>query len=628
MSTESTGPDLIPEQIPPLGFLERLPGRCLTRRRFLAGTAAAGLAVLLDGLLPSYAKESIAPAMAGGMRPPGEPIDLYLRRQSINIGDRMGQTITLNGTIPGPLVRLTEGEQATIRIHNELEEDSSVHWHGILLPFEMDGVPGVSFPGIKAGETFTYRFPVRQSGTYWYHSHTGLQEQLGHYGPLVIDPAGTDPIAYDREHVIVLSDWTFENPYTIMAKLKKMSAYYNYQRRTAGEFWRDAGREGWRAAAADRLAWERMRMSPTDIADITGYTYTYLMNGLAPESNWTGLFKTGERVRLRIINAATMTYFNVRIPGLPMTVVQADGQNVVPVETDEFQIAVAETYDVIVQPGEERAFTIFAEAMDRSGYARGTLAPRQGMQTAIPELRPRPLRTMRDMGMDMGGDMNAHPMQTRTGEHDHMAPMTEMPPDGGNGHGAATHTSMGGAAEAMRGGDPVVARHGPDHHGPGNASVAEIQYNRLAEPGAGLENAGHRVLVYTDLRRLADDFDDRRPERELELHLTGNMERYMWSFDGKKYSEVKAPIPMRFGERLRLILVNDTMMEHPIHLHGMWMELENGRGWHIPRKHTVSVKPAERLAVLIAADAPGRWAFHCHLLYHMEMGMFRVVSVA
>ena len=362
------------------------------------------------------------------------------------------------------------------------------------------------------------------------------------------------------------------------------------------------------ALLGDRLAWGRMRMSPTDIADITGYTYTYLVNGLAPESNWTGLFKPGERVRLRFINAATMSYFNVRIPGLPMTVVQADGQNVEPVETDEFQIAVAETYDVIVQPQQDRSYTVFAESMDRSGYARGTLAPWLGMSAPVPELRERPLRTMIDMGMKIG---------------DMAMPGMEM-----SGDESADRQNMGGEGRMTKKAGSVVARHGPDGHGPGNTTVATLQRNRLGEPGTGLENVGHRVLVYTDLRRLASDFDTRPPERELELHLTGNMERYMWSFDGKKFSEVKAPIPFRFGERLRLILVNDTMMEHPIHLHGMWMELENGHGGRIPRKHTVSVKPAERLSVLISADAPGRWAFHCHLLYHMDMGMFRVVRVA
>ncbi len=586
-------------------------GGSLNRRQFLTGTAAAGLAFLLRGLLPAYAMAPLGLSVDNRARTPGEPIDLFLRQQRVKIGQRMGSAITLNGTIPGPLIRLREGEQATIRVHNELDENSSVHWHGILLPFEMDGVPGVSFTGIKAGETFSYRFPVRQSGTYWYHSHTGLQEQLGQYGPLIIDPAAADPIAYDREYVVVLSDWTFENPYKIMAKLKKMSDYYNFQQRTAGEFFKDMSLAGWRKATTDRLAWGRMGMSPTDIADITGYTYTYLMNGLAPESNWTGLFKPGERVRLRFINAATMSYFNVRIPGLPMTVVQADGQNVAPVDIDEFQISVAETYDIIVQPREDRAYTIFAESMDRSGYARGTLTPRPGLQARVPGMRPPPLRTMTDMGMEMTmGKMAMSGMGKPSEDH---------------GHGASMTMSDDAGMDKSTG--QVVARHGADHHGPGNTSVAAVQYNRLGEPGTGLENTGHRVLVYKDLRRLSSDFDPRSPDRELELHLTGNMERYMWSFDGRKYSETHAPIPFRFGERLRLILVNDTMMEHPIHLHGMWMELENGRGRRIPRKHTVSVKPAERLSVLIAVDAPGRWAFHCHLLYHMEMGMFRVVQV-
>ncbi len=590
------------------------PHNCaLTRRRFLKYLAAAGLLPALDGLLPAYAREPTGLTTGPGTHAPGEPVDLILRWQHLDIGGRTGRVIAFNGMVPGPLVRLKEGEDVTIRVHNELDEDTSVHWHGIILPFDMDGVPGVSYTGIKAGETFTYHFPVRQSGTYWYHSHTGLQEQLGHYGPLIIDPAGPDPIEYDREHVVVLSDWTFENPYNVLAKLKKMSDYYNFQQRTVGEFFRDVSTVGWSATIKDRLAWGRMRMSPTDIADITGYTYTYLVNGLAPESNWTGLFKPGERVRLRFINAATMSYFNVRIPGLPMTVVQADGQNVEPMETDEFQIAVAETYDVIVQPQEDRAYTIFAESMDRSGYGRGTLASRPGMSAPVPELRERPLRTMVDMGMDMLGD-----------KRDGLQSM------GGKDHGQSgvTGMAMGGVGKMMREVGPVAARHGPDDHGPGNTTVATVQRNRLGEPGTGLVNVGHRVLVYTDLRRLVSDFDFRPPERDLELHLTGNMERYMWSFDGKKFSEVKAPIPFRFGERLRLILVNDTMMDPPIHLHGMWMALENGHGEHIPRKHTVSVKPAERLSVLISVDAPGRWAFHCHLLYHMDMGMFRVVRVA
>ena len=454
----------------------------------------------------------------------------------------------------------------------------------------MDGVPGVTFPGIAPGETFVYRYPVTQSGTYWYHSHTGLQEQLGHHGPLIVDPAGTDPVAYEREHVVVLGDWMFENPYAVLARLKKQADYSNYQRRTVGAFFRDVSQDGLGATVEDRLMWGRMRMMPTDIADVTGHLYTYLMNGQGPESPWTGLFTPGERVRLRFINAAALTYFNLRIPGLPMTVVQADGQNVEPVTVDELQMAVAETFDVIVEPREALAYTICAESMDRTGLALGTLAPRDGMTAVVPALREPPRRTMVDMGMPMG-------------EGDGMEGM---------------HTMAAG---------PVVARHGSDSHGPGNAGVAEVQRTRLGEPGMGLQDVGHRVLRYTDLRAL-EPYNQQPPAREIELHLTGNMERYMWSFDGVKFSEVTSPIPFDHGERIRLTMVNDTMMEHPIHLHGMWMELENGQGEYLPRKHTVSVRPAERLSVLVNADAPGRWAFHCHFLYHMNMGMFRVVEVS
>jgi len=574
--------------------------QAMDRRRFLEVAGAAGLGLVLP--LPAWARPPSTGA-PGAPRRPGDPIELTVRYAPIRIHGREGRAITVNGTVPGPAIRLFEGEEVTIRVRNELDEPTSIHWHGILLPFEMDGVPGVSYPGIGPGETFTYRFRVRQSGTYWYHSHTGLQEQLGHYGPLVVEPIAPEPFAYDREHVVILSDWTFENPYRVLAKLKKMGSYYNFQKRTVGDFLRDARRRGLGPTVADRLAWGRMRMSPTDIADITGYTYTYLVNGTGPEDNWTGLFRPGERVRLRIVNAATQTYFNFRIPGLPMTVVQADGQNVEPVTVEEMQVAVAETYDVIVEPA-DRAYTLFAEAMDRSGYGRGTLAPRPGMEAPVPPLRERPVRTMVDMGMEMPG------MEAGAGAM------------GGMAMGAGPEPGMG-----YRPG-PVVARHGPDDHGPENSSIPTLLRDRLGEPGVGLADVGHRVLVYTDLERLDDDFDDRPVDREIELHLTGNMERYIWGFDGKKFSETAGPIEFRYGERLRLVMVNDTMMEHPIHLHGMWMELENGHGRRIPRKHTVSVKPAERLTVLIAVDAPGRWALHCHLLYHMDAGMFRVVRVS
>lgn len=595
----------------------------ITRRHLLQAAGSAGALIALEGLRPAWARSMSAMGEAHDPRTGPNEFDLVIARTPIRIDGRKGSAVTVNGGVPGPLLRFREGETVTIRVHNQLMVPTSIHWHGIILPFEMDGVPGVSFPGIPAGETFTYRFPLRQSGTYWYHSHSGMQEQVGHYGPLIIDPATPEPYAYDREHVIVLSDWMFGDPHRAMARLKKQSDYFNFRQRTIGDFIHDARRQGLGATLDDRLAWGRMRMAPTDIADITGYAYTYLMNGMGPESNWTGLFTPGERVRLRVINASAMSYFNVRIPGLPMTVVQADGQNVAPVETDEFQIAVAETLDVIIRPEDARAFAIMAESMDRSGYARGTLAPSPGMTAPVPPLRKPPQRTMIDMGMDMKG-MDMPGMKEGAG---HDMPMAHM-----HHGGHMDHAAMGGDGEVgempgMAGAGPIVGRHGPDGHGPGNTSVAEVQRNRLGEPGTGLSDVGHRVLVYSDLKAL-EPYNQRPPDREIELHLTGNMERYMWSFDGRKFSEVDGPIPFHLGERVRLILVNDTMMEHPIHLHGMWMELENGHGAHIPRKHTISVKPGERLSVLVNADAPGRWAFHCHLLYHMDAGMFRVVEVS
>lgn len=533
--------------------------------------------------------------------------------------------MTINDSVPGPLLEWYEGRDVVLNVTNHMRHSTSIHWHGILLPFEMDGVPGVTFRGIDPGTTFQYRFRVKQSGTYWYHSHTGLQEQSGVYGPLVVHPKTADPVHYDRDYVVMLSDWTFEDPHDVMAKLKKMSDYYNYQQFTLTDLY-GTGEMSAGEAWSKKLAWARMRMMPTDIADITGATYTYLMNGLHPAGNWTGLFEPGERVRLRFINGAAMSYFNVRIPGLPMTVVAADGQNVMPVETDEFQIGVAETYDVIVEPGTDEAYTVMAESMDRSGYAAGTLATRPGLRAPIPPLRERPLLTMVDMGMDMAVmDM---------GGMDHAA-MGAMKSAGGDGQDSSHDMAHGdhgvgsGAGMAMQGSTgPIIARHGPDTHGPGNISVAQVQRDRLGERGTGLAEVEHRVLVYNDLKRLDDDYDDRPPAREVELHLTGHMERYMWSFDGKQFHEVDGPIEFHYGERLRLTMVNDTMMNHPIHLHGMWMELDNGHGREIPRKHTINLMPAARVSALITADAPGRWAFHCHLLYHMDMGMFRVVRVS
>ncbi len=579
------------------GFKKKWP---LRRRQFLQGAGAVGLLAALEGLAPSYAGQLVRAANGAEMDPEGLFFNLDINHTSLDIGGKDAHAITVNGTIPGPLIRLKEGQITTMAVTNHLKEDTSIHWHGILLPPGMDGVPGVSFAGIRPGKTFTYKFPVKQSGTYWYHSHSGLQEQLGHFGPLIIDPIEPDPFSYDREYVVMLSDWTFENPYRVLAKLKKQSDYYNFQKRTVGDFFKDISKKGFGPAFAERKMWAKMRMSATDFADISGYTYTYLMNGRAPASNWTGRFRPGEKIRLRFINAAAMTYFDLRIPGLKMTVVQADGQNVQPVMVDEFRIGVAETYDVIIEPKEDRAYTIFAESMDRSGYAAGTLAPREGMTAPLPERRKRPVLSMADMGMaDMGmGGMDMKGM------------------DG-----------MEGMKMDMKSEPVPIKKHGPDKHGPGNSMVAEMPRNRLDDPGVGLENTGTRVLVYNDLRSIAPGYDKRAPEREIELHLTGNMERYIWSFDGKKFSEAKGPIKFRNGERLRLTMINDTMMSHPIHLHGMWMELDNGAGEFRPRKHTVNVKPAEQLSVIISVDAPGNWAFHCHLLYHMDMGMFRIVSV-
>lgn len=581
----------------------------------------------MQHLLPACAAASLF-ASAPGSTPAealsGDVIDLVIGETPFTLGGRPATAMTINGTIPGPLIRLKEGQDVTLRVTNRLREISSIHWHGLLLPPHMDGVPGVSYGGIQPGTTFTYRFPIKQSGTYWYHSHSGGQELQGMYAPMILDPLEPEPFHYDRDYVVMLSEWTFESAEAVFDNLKKFSGYYNFQKRAAPEFFSDVGRWGLWPALQNYLMWDRMRMDPTDFADVTGSTLTFLTNGLPPSGNWTGLFQPGERIRLRFINAAAMTFFDVRIPGLTMTVVQADGQNVQPVAVDEFRFGPAETYDVIVEPAEDRAYTIFAETMDRSGYARGTLAPRPGMSAEIPQRRPRPLRTMEDMGM--AGHSGEHAMETA----DRKLPeghtnSRSIPPGHGMEHGPGMETDDR-RQSTIPGAIPV--EHGTDHHGTGNQTVAEYSQNRMHEPGRGLEGSPRRVLVYTDLKSRAPYPDQREPEREIEIHVTGHMQRYMWSFDGKKYSDAPAPIRFRYAERLRLTFVNDTMMEHPLHLHGMWMHLENGAGAYLPRKHTVAVKPAERLSVAISADAPGPWAFHCHLLFHMEAGMFRVVEVS
>jgi len=635
--------------------------KTLDRRRFLQYSSAMSVFLGYQCVAPSYVWATSTKSSIAGSNDHKKEIDLIIAQHEIKIGDRNAKITAINQTLPGPLLRLQEGEDYLIRVNNQLMEDSSIHWHGLIVPPNMDGVPGVSYAGIRPGETFHYKFKVVQNGTYWYHSHSGVQEQLGVYGPLIIDPKEKEPFEYDQEYTVLLSDWTFEDPHEVVAKLKKQSNYYNFQQPTAKSLSDQAKKVGWRQAINNRLAWQRMRMDPTDFADVTGYTYSYLMNGLPSMVNWTALFKPGERIRLRFINGSAMSYFDVRIPGLTMRVVQADGQNIQPIDVDEFRIAVAETYDVIVEPQADLAYTIFGEAMDRSGFVRGTLAPRQGMTASIPERRSRPLRTMADMGMgDMegGNGMNMDsPAKQASAAKDSNMDMGGIVEDNGMNMdspakqaSAAKDSNMDMSSSAMQTANnalPVDSeksslstvpaqsgmanksyKHGPDHHQPGTAMLAMNAKSRLGEPGAGLGADGRRVLVYNDLKSLTPGYDQREPSQEIELHLTGNMERYMWSFDGKKYSEAKEPIHFNYGERLRLVFWNDTMMDHPIHLHGMWMELDNDTGVYKPRKHTINVKPAERVVVEVTADAPGKWAFHCHLLYHMDMGMFRVVSVS
>ena len=631
----------------------------VSRRTFVKGLAAGGVVMGLG-------RWDAAGAWADPVRRPpevlsGTDIRLRIGETPMNITGRPRVAQTINGTVPGPTLRLREGDTVTLRVGNDLDEDTSIHWHGLILPANMDGVPGLSFHGIRPRETYDYRFTLKQSGTYWYHSHSGFQEQRGVYGPLVIEAREPEPFAWDREHVVMLSDWTDENPDRLFRKLKKESDYYNFRQRTVFDFFRDVRRDGWDATMADRRGWAQMRMSAADLADVTGYTYTFLMNGQAPAANWTGLFAPGERVRLRFINGSAMTYFDVRIPGLKMTVVAADGLPVRPVAVDEFRIAVAETFDVIVEPTGPEAFTIFAQAMDRTGYAAGTLAVREGLRAPVPDVDPRPVLTMNDMGHgDHGGhagmDHSAHtaapaaadphaghvmPEPAPADPHaGHVMPAPEpapvdphaghampapepAPADPHAGHAMPEPATAAAAAAHLTG--QVV--HPPSER---NNPLIDMQTmaptTKLDDPGLGLRDNGRRVLTYGDLRSTFDDPDGREPSRTIELHLTGHMERFAWSFNGIKFSGAE-PIRLKYGERLRIILVNDTMMTHPIHLHGLWSDLEDDNGQFLVRKHTIDMPPGSRRSYRVTADALGRWAFHCHLLYHMEAGMMREVRV-
>ncbi|WP_312301385.1 copper resistance system multicopper oxidase [Stutzerimonas nitrititolerans] len=598
-----------------------------TRRTFIKGLAATGI---LGGLgmwrVPVWAVTS--PGQANVLT--GNDFDLFIGEIPVNITGAARTAMTINGSLPGPILRWREGDTVTLRVRNRLHEDTSIHWHGIILPANMDGVPGLSFHGIAPDGMYEYKFDVNQNGTYWYHSHSGLQEQAGVYGALVIDAKDPEPFSYDRDYVVLLSDWTDENPDRVLAKLKKQSDYYNYHKRTVGDFIDDVSEMGWSAAIADRKMWAEMKMSPTDLADVSGYTYTYLMNGQAPDGNWTGIFKPGEKIRLRFINAAAMTYFDVRIPGLKMTVVAADGQYVKPVSVDEFRIAVAETYDVIVEPENEQAYTIFAQSMDRTGYSRGTLAVREGLSAPVPKVDPRPLISMADMGMDHGSmdGMEHGSMQSRMAsmagmDHSKMAGMDHSQM-AGMSHGSMSgmdHSQMAGMDHGTMQSHPASETNNP---------LVDMQTMtpapNLSDPGIGLRDNGRQVLTYSDLRSTFLDPDGRDPSRTVELHLTGHMEKFSWSFDGIKFSDAE-PLRLKYGERVRITLVNDTMMTHPIHLHGMWSDLEDENGNFLVRKHTIDIPPGSKRSYRVTADALGRWAYHCHLLLHMEMGMFREVRV-
>ncbi|MGB5723988.1 MAG: copper resistance system multicopper oxidase [Parasphingorhabdus sp.] len=605
-----------------------------SRRQLIGHSALLGATTALP--MPAWAMGKMDRIVRKGIdQVSGAKIDLHIADGSFSTGGRVGHAIAVNGTVPGPLIRMKEGEKTLLSVHNMLDVDSSVHWHGLLLPFQFDGVPGISFPGIKPGARFEVPFTPRQSGTYWWHSHSGLQEQLGHYGPIIIDPAGPDPVQYDREHVILLSEFAAMHPHQIMKKLKVAEGYFSKQKTTATDDYDLSGEQ--------RRMWGRMRMMPTDIADVSAPTYTYLVNGHGPDDGLELPFKVGERVRLRIINGSAMTFFNIRLPGLPMTVVQADGINVQPVTVDELQIGVAETYDVIVTPTQEGAFALAAESMDRSGMAQASLTSQPGRRAAFPALRDPPLLTMADMGMDHGEDQGGMDHGAHGAEP--TQPVDHRKMNHGPAEPDATEQSAMDHGDTS-GGDAAMADHDmaglggmnmrdtsmlPDsvEVGPGIDMVAMNPQDRTGFPGLGLDKVPHRTLNYRMLKSLEMDHNKRSPDREMELHLTGNMERYMWSFDGKKMSAVgDAPIRFGYNERVRVKLVNDTMMAHPIHLHGMFFEVVNGQGHYQPKKHTVIVQPGSSATFDVTTDEPGDWAFHCHLLYHMHAGMMQTVSIA
>lgn len=613
------------------------PPFVMSRRRFVQGLVAGGVVASMPSFVKAATGQGVNTSTGTAPVLTGTEINLVIAESLVNYTGNPRMATTINGSIPAPTLRLKEGDTVTIRVTNRLREDTSIHWHGIILPFEMDGVPGISFSGIPPGETFTYRFRLQQNGTYWYHSHSGSQEQTGMYGAIIIEPHHGETIKTDRDYVVQLSDWTDEDPMHVFHKLKKQSDYYNYNRPTAVDFFADISNEGLKTAVDKRAMWNRMRMNPTDLADLSAATLTYLMNGRTPAGNWNALFQPGERVRLRYINGAANTFYDVRIPGLKMTVVQADGVNIEPVTVDEFRFGPGETYDVVIEPKDD-AYTIFAQAMDRTGYARGTLSVRGGIEASVPVLDKPEWLSMQDMMGSM--DHSAHGAQagnkpavpnTNPKGMDHSSMGHDMP--------KMDHSAMGHDMSAMSQGNHEMhvhnplsvpstdVRHAKTEFGPSVDMRVDTPRNNLDDPGVGLRNNGRRVLTLADQHTTGGPLDTRGPGREVELHVTGNMERYAWSLDGVAFGS-STPIYFKHGERLRVIMHNDTMMTHPMHLHGMWSELETPEGKFQARRHTIPLQPAQRVSFLVTADALGRWAWHCHLMLHMDAGMFREVVVA
>ena len=591
----------------------------ISRRKFVKGIAAGGVVASIP--MSINAKEELPQKVYSSVLS-GTVIDLVVEEVVVNFTGSTRIATVVNRSIPAPTLRLKEGDEVTLRVTNKLSEPTSIHWHGIILPFEMDGVPGISFNGIKPGETFTYKFTLEQSGTYWYHSHSGSQEQTGMYGALIIEPKEGEIISADRDYVVLLSDWTDEHPMRILSKLKSQSDYYNFNQPTAIDFINDVSNSGLKVAFTKRQMWNEMRMNSTDLADLSSATLTYLMNGTTPNGNWTGVFNKGEKIRLRFINGAGGSFYDIRIPGIKMTVVQTDGVDIEPIDVDEFRFGPGETYDVIVQPI-DNAHTIFAQSMDRTGFARGTLSTAIGLSAPIPTVdKPEPL-SMEDMmgsmdGMDHGSMAGM--------DHGSMPGMASgaMPTMDHSSMAGMDHGSMAGMSNAT---PPSKVRHASTEFGPSVDARVDTPRRNLNDPGVGLRNNGRRVLTLADLKTKGGPIDPRPAEREIELHLTGNMERYTWSFDGVEIGK-STPIHFNYGERVRITLHNDTMMTHPMHLHGMWSELENEDGSFLARKHTIPVQPAQRISFLVTADAIGRWAWHCHIMFHMDAGMFREVVVS